>query len=115
MAVWTRGARGLWWPLSIRLSRGDAIVVAIVMVVVAVSCNLAAEGGVSVAILPQSLSLPTLSVAAVLFPLLNVHRSTSYRPTPTLHGARPVYHHHCVPVRAPPHYLPLPPPTLVDC
>ena len=97
---------------------GDGIVVAVVIIIVVIiSRNLAAEGGVGIAIPPQSLSSPMLSPAAALFPPLNMRRSMSYRPTPTLHGARPVYHHHCPPVRAPPTTFRcrLPPLLLVKC
>ena len=74
----------------------------IAVVVVVVSRDLAAEGGVGMTAPPLSLSLPMLSAVAALFPPLNVRHSTSHRPTPTLCGAHPVYHHHCPPIRASP-------------
>ncbi len=96
---------------------GDAIVVAIVIVVLVISHDLVTEGGVSVAIPTLSLSSPTSSAVAALFPPLNLCRSTSSRPTLTLHGAHLVYHHHCPPVRASPTTFRcrLPPLLIVKC
>ncbi len=56
LAPW--GTRTMAAPVDLIVA-GDVIVVAIVVVVIVVSHNLAAKGGVSVAIPPQSLSLPT--------------------------------------------------------
>ena len=56
LAPW--GTRTMAAPVDLIIA-GDVIVVAIIVVVIVVSHNLAAKGGVGVAIPPQSLSLPT--------------------------------------------------------
>jgi hypothetical protein len=108
------GTRTVAAPVNLIVA-GNAIDVAIiVVVVVAVSRDLAAQSGVGAAVPPLSLSLPTSSAVAALFPLLNVRHSTLHHPTPTLRGARPISPSLSSRPRLP-HYLPLPLPTLVDC
>jgi hypothetical protein len=92
-------------------------IIAIVVIVLVVSRDLAAKGGVGVVVPPLVLTLPMSSAVAALFLPLNVCRSTSHRPALTLHGNRPVYHHHCPPVRAFPTTFccRLPPLLIVNC
>ena len=68
------GTRTLGAPID-SIVAGDAIVVATLVVLVIVSCDMAVEGGVSGAVPPLSLSSLTSAVAALyLIPPLNVHR-----------------------------------------